>query len=440
MRATSAAIANSVADSGGGGNPSYFGYTYMGPMINTDGTNVCGPDHPELCQYTSPEAMEIVFDWFDSVGGLSNTDLWYAAPSISGVNTLVENLASPYADEYTVGFSKRLGNKGMIRADIVHREYHDFYSTVTDLSTGTVNFNEEVAPGVVIDEDFDLSIVRNEDNQLKREYNGLHLSAQYRFNDKLQVGGTYSYSKVARQLRRRNRRFRPGLLGCPELPRVRPGELSERRRPRQRPTAETACMAGVGLRLHLEVQHQRQLARELLHRFTLRIERPSPRGRRLRLVVRGSRLSHPPLWNTTWFEPRDTYRTDNVHSTDLALNFGFFIGKSVEIFIQPEVINVFNESAGHDVNTKIDTRGNGCPSSVCQYFNPFDASYTPVEGLDWVKGPNFGEPHDEGDLPGCPGPSGCPWASASDRLRLLTNPTDPAPRRRVFFDRSSLLR
>ena len=102
------------------------------------------------------------------------------------------------------------------------------------------------------------------------------------------------------------------------------------------------------------------------------------------------------MWNTNWFEPRDTYRTDNVHSTDLALNFGFFIGKSVEIFIQPEVSNVFNESAAVTVNTKIDTRGNGCSSSVCQYFNPFDASYTPVEGLDWVKGPDFGEPTTEG--------------------------------------------
>ena len=190
------AIANSVADSGGGGNPSYFGYTYGGPFINTDGTNVCGPDHPELCQYTSPEAMQIVFDWFDSVGGLSNTDLWYAAPGISGVNTIVDNLASPYADEISVGFTKRLGNKGMVRADLVHREYHDFYSTMTTLDTGTVNFNEEVAPGVIIDEDFDLSLVVNEDDQLKRKYDGLHLSAQYRFSDKLQIGGTYSYSKA----------------------------------------------------------------------------------------------------------------------------------------------------------------------------------------------------------------------------------------------------
>jgi len=65
------AIANSVASRGGAGVPSWLGYEYGGPLINTDGTNQCGPDHPELCMYTTPEAMEIVFDWFDSVGGRS---------------------------------------------------------------------------------------------------------------------------------------------------------------------------------------------------------------------------------------------------------------------------------------------------------------------------------------------------------------------------------
>jgi len=113
------AIANSVASRGGAGVPSWLGYEYGGPLINTDGTNQCGPDHPELCMYTTPEAMEIVFDWFDSVGGLGNTDLWYAQPAIRGVNEVVSGLDSPYADEFTIGFSKRLGNKGIFRADYV---------------------------------------------------------------------------------------------------------------------------------------------------------------------------------------------------------------------------------------------------------------------------------------------------------------------------------
>ncbi len=44
------------------------------------------------------------------------------------------------------------------------------------------------------------------------------------------------------------------------------------------------------------------------------------------------------------------------------------------------------------------TRSYGCSSSVCQYFNPFDASYTPVEGLDFEYGEVFGEPENDGDF------------------------------------------
>ena len=106
----------------------------------------------------------------------------------------------------------------------------------------------------------------------------------------------------------------------------------------------------------------------------------------------------PPTWGSYRISERDAYITDDVHRTDLALNFSFFVGKSVEIFLQPEVLNVFNESAVIDTNTVVNVRNGGCSSSVCtQYFNPFDASYTPVEGLDYVYGDVFGEPENEGD-------------------------------------------
>ena len=60
--------------------------------------------------------------------------------------------------------------------------------------------------------------------------------------------------------------------------------------------------------------------------------------------------------------------------------------------------DVFGTAAIIDVNTKVDTRSYGCSSSVCQYFNPFDASYTAVEGLDYEYGEVFGEPENDGDF------------------------------------------
>ncbi len=37
-------------------------------------------------------------------------------------------LSSPYGDEATVGVSFRLGNRGVVRADYVYRDYGDFYA------------------------------------------------------------------------------------------------------------------------------------------------------------------------------------------------------------------------------------------------------------------------------------------------------------------------
>ncbi len=385
------AIANSIADSGGGGNPSYFGYTYGGPLINTDGVNVCGPDHPELCMYDSPGAMEIVFDWFDSVGGLSNTDLWYAAPGISGVNTIVNNLASPYSDEITVGFSKRLGNKGMIRADIVHREYHDFYTSKTDLGTGTVNFNEEVAPGVIINEDFDLTLVVNEDNINTREYNGLHTAIQYRFSDQLQVGATYSYSKSEGNFNGETSGSGPvssGVLNYPEYQREEwqypTGYLSIDQRHKLRAWAVWDFFS----------TSRFNISASWLENYST----GSPYGANQQVVVgAGFWIDNPgyltpPVWGGYWFTDRDAFRTENIHRSDVALNISFFIGSSVEIFIQPEVLNLFNEQGVESVNTQTFSWRN---DRSLELFDPF--TDVPVEGVNWYTGENFGQPENEGD-------------------------------------------
>jgi len=394
------AVANTVASQGGAGSPSSLYYEYGGPMINTDGVNVCGPDHPELCQYTSFEANEIVFNWFDSAGGLSNTDLWYAGPNIRGVNTVVENLVSPYADEFTVGFSKRLGTRGLIRADYVHREYHDFYATQRNLETGTVLWEDEVAPGVIVEAEFDLGVVANEDSQLSRKYDGLHTALQYRFNDKLQIGATYTLSRAYGNVDGETSNSGPvtsSVLNYPEYNSV--GQYDE---------GNLATDQRHNLRAWLSWDFVSTSRWNLNASWLETFYSGSPYGASRSVKTYNGSSSNPwienpgyltPPSSTTYrFFPRDAYLTDNVHRTDLALNFSFFIGKSVEIFLQPEVLNVFNESAVIDPNNVINARRYGCSSSVCQYFNPFDESYTPVEGLDYEFGDNFGEPDNENDF------------------------------------------
>ena len=97
-----------------------------------------------------------------------------------------------------------------------------------------------------------------------------------------------------------------------------------------------------------------------------------------------------------WFYGRDDFITDNISSTDIALNYAFVfrgLGKEFEIFIQPQVLNVFNEDGAVFVDATIfDATTNG------QYetFNPFTT--TPVEGVHFDKGPTFGQPEDAEDF------------------------------------------
>jgi outer membrane receptor for ferrienterochelin and colicin len=387
------AIANGVADSGGGGNPSYFGYTYGGPLINTDGTNVCGPDHPELCMYTSPEAMEIVFDWFDSVGGLSNTDLWYASPSIAGLNDTVENLDSPYTDEFAIGFNKRLGTKGLLRVDFVRRESHDFYAIRRDLSTGTVDFEEEVLPGVIISETFDLGVTYNEDDLAKRDYMGVHTALQYRFNDRLQVGATYTYSHAEGNVNGETSGSGPVRFTANNYP--------EYKRPAwSYPEGDLLTDQRHKLRAWLVWDFVSTSRWNISGSWLENYWSGTPYGANGSVVVFGAGdfwfddpgYASPPFWQDYWFTDRDEFRTDNIHRSDISFNISFFIGRRFEIFLQPEVLNVFGEDGVETPNTRTLTWRNADLS----FFDPYTVA--PEQGVHWDYGDEFGQADTEPDF------------------------------------------
>ena len=96
---------------------------------------------------------------------------------------------------------------------------------------------------------------------------------------------------------------------------------------------------------------------------------------------------------TYFFSDRGAFRTENVSSTDLAINYSFFIdigGGQLEVFIQPEITNIFNENAVVDVNSTIIG-----PRQGMEPFDPF--TETPVEGVNWEYGSSFGEPQGADD-------------------------------------------
>ncbi|MCU0233515.1 MAG: hypothetical protein MUE90_05720, partial [Thermoanaerobaculales bacterium] len=68
-------------------------------------------------------------------------------------------------------------------------------------------------------------------------------------------------------------------------------------------------------------------------------------------------------------------------------------GTQLELFVQPEVVNVFNEDAVVTPNTTVLTARN---SASLEPFDPF--TETPVEGVHWRKGSSWGQAQDEDDF------------------------------------------
>ena len=133
-------------------------------------------------------ALDAVFDWFfNAYGGPENPALLIYA-WLPGLTPLIdERLASPYADEISLGLAPNPGRQGILRADYVHREYGDFYSAET--VPGRYTGSDLTGP-------LDLQTLVNDDSLLEREYDALMLRFQSRFGERWSVGGTYTLSRT----------------------------------------------------------------------------------------------------------------------------------------------------------------------------------------------------------------------------------------------------
>jgi hypothetical protein len=94
----------------------------------------------------------------------------------------------------------------------------------------------------------------------------------------------------------------------------------------------------------------------------------------------------PPETVTYFLSGRGEFTTDDLTSTDLAVNYSLNLGR-FEIFVQPELLNVFNEDGTVAENATV---------RLLQDFNPFTT--TPVEGVHYELGDNFGLPTSEASL------------------------------------------
>ena len=100
---------------------------------------------------------------------------------------------------------------------------------------------------------------------------------------------------------------------------------------------------------------------------------------------------------TYYFTARDAFHTNNIHRSDLSFNYAYSFNawnRQVELFLQPEILNVFKKEGVFDPqelddNEGVTLRPTQPNSTQAPAFNPFTT--TPVQGVDWALNSNFGQ-------------------------------------------------
>jgi hypothetical protein len=378
-------ISNGVADSSSGaGTPAWFTYAYGGPDINTacDGATGagCTNTHAVLAQ---------VFAWFNAACdpahptqcGVNNTSLYYYSPDIPGQGTQIHGgLSSPSADEFTVGMTKRIGSKGIFRADYVHRTFSDFYVTRLDGTTGKTVINGS---------DVNIKLIQNaKGSGLERKYDAVMTSIGLRLSDRFNLGGSYTWSKLFGNVVGETTGSGPVALAQYEYPEY---KAYKQYNPKGLLGTDVTHRARLYGTFDVISSKHNRLSASLLQNFTSgtpygangSINRPTPATP----PPAGTYVTLPSTV-TYWFTARDKWRTENITSTDIAFDYAFLIpalGTDIQFFLKPAVSNVFNEHKLTGFNT---TTYNSSASRGLKSFNPYtdkpvECTQTQYVGSTW---------------------------------------------------------
>lgn len=360
------------------GNPSLLQFRYKGPVINPAGT-------PDAELLTPQQALAKLFAWFDSVGGNDNKE-FLIQTFIQGLGTRFDKpIKSPAVNEVTFGYGLQVGRGGFVKADLIGRNWKNFYAAKLLPSTGQ-SLDRFGNKG-------DVSVTIN-DNSIKRTYRGAQLQASWR-GDRINVGGGYTYSKLrgndqgegSGTATVRNlplALYYPEYLGYPQ--RLPSGYLSQDQRHRIRAWAGYDLPTPVGT-FNLSLLQAFDSGRPYgavgsidasgrVNPFTGLPANP------------GYTLSQLGTTHDYYFTNRDAFRTDNITRTDFALNYSLPVWKA-QLFAKAALLNAFAQHAVESPNTDVITRRTGGASSGLVAFNPM--TETPTLGTNYKFGPDFGK-------------------------------------------------
>jgi hypothetical protein len=368
------------------GRYSYYLFDYTGPTINPIGT-------PINQLIPTPQVIAMIFAAFNAAGGTNNRDL-LSDISIPGATTRFDgSLESPYMDEMTLGYALTFGDRGFVRADYIDRTWDSFYAIRRTLGTGKA----EDPTGSLVDQ----GVIENSRGGLSRDYQAVQLQASWRPMQRLNIGGNYTWSKLRGNVEGESAGGATVLTENPDRPEYTGfdafnpvGYLGPDMRHRANIWVGLDVPTGFG-DFNVSLLERYHSALSYSARGTIDVRQGAGPARTPNGVVNPGYVTVPSNVGYTFGE-RGGYRVDDISSTDVALNYALPFGGRYRFFVETDVINIFNEQGIEDpdsvdktVQTHRQTTTRCNNSTRCLPFNPLKDE-VPVEGVNWVKGPNFG--------------------------------------------------
>jgi hypothetical protein len=351
---------------------SEFAWHYNGPDINAPGTPV-----DQLLP--APDALARLFAWFESVGSIRNRQyFFFTDPRYSSM--FRGSLKSPSVDERSLGYAMQL-RKGYLRADYIARDWHHFYAMRVDTTTG-----QRLDP---YGKKMDVAWIINDDVGTVRTYRAIQLQGSWRHR-RVSAGGGYALSK----LRGNDDSAEPSITTAPRntpLALWYPEFLGYSQR---RPIGYLA--QDEPHRARLWVAYELPLSRASLSAFLLQSfdsGRPYSAVANIdptKTVSSVTSVNFGYALNQVhsgpyFFSARGAFRTDDVLSTDLAVNYEVPC-RGMRLFLKGDVLNLFDNAAVVSPDTVVMT---GFTTSGLRQFNPF--TEVPVQGVNYRLSPTFGK-------------------------------------------------
>lgn len=356
------------------GSPNFYGWYW-------DGGTVSG---------SAEQLVRAAITWWQAKGGFNETLNPAEDVSIGGVSTRLQEggVKAPGMDEFTIGAGFQYSPTGYVRADYVDRNWNNFYTSFTNTSTGRV-----ILPN---GNPADITIIGNSD-VFERTYKGILLQASQRLFNRLQVGGSYTWSELKGNVEGETANSGPVSTGgfvnqYPEYQgfaqNAPVGFLSGDQTHKLRAFAGMDFPLGPAGVLNVSILERFDSGRPFSSSMTITAAKDPAAG--------ATTYVTPPTTVTYVIGERGRFRWEDTTRTDLAVNYRLPVF-GAELFVEAEVLNAFNEQSQLAGQTQLLNSRNtnlACVNAAgaairCLAFNPFTT--TPVEGTHYAYASTFGK-------------------------------------------------